>query len=117
MDQKEFLSVEFKAVARDAINDRLKKFEFTDENGVTTEYEIHRVNANYYIKRETDTVLINMFEFPSLRHPLGTDNNGMDMLTRLMFGGRVSLMVGFVAVFLELVIGGLRGISVTLAAA
>ncbi|MEL7636651.1 MAG: hypothetical protein AAGU03_02710, partial [Anaerolineaceae bacterium] len=71
LDQKEFLSVEFKAVAREAINDRLKKFEFTDENGVTTEYEIHRVNANYYIKRETDTVLINMFEFPSLRHPLG----------------------------------------------
>lgn len=109
LDQKEFLSVEFKAVARDAINDRLKKFEFTDENGVTTEYEIHRVNANYYIKRETDTVLINMFEFPSLRHPLGTDNNGMDMLTRLMFGGRVSLMVGFVAVFLELVIGVVIG--------
>lgn len=109
LDQKEFLTVEFKAVARDAINDRLNKFEFVDQNGVATEYDIHRVNANYYIKRETSTILINMFEFPSVRHPLGTDNNGMDMLTRLMFGGRVSLMVGFIAVFLELVIGVVVG--------
>ena len=109
LDQQEFLSVEFKAAARDAINDRLNKFEFVDENGVTTEYDIHRVNTNYYIKRETSTVLINMFEFPTTKHLLGTDNNGMDMLTRLMYGGRVSLMVGFVTVFLELIIGVVVG--------
>ena len=109
LDQNEFLSVEFKKIARDAINNRVDKFEFVDANGVNIEYDIHRVNTNYYIKRETTTVLINMFEFPSVKHPLGTDNNGMDMLTRLMFGGRVSLMVGFVAVFLELVIGVVIG--------
>jgi peptide/nickel transport system permease protein len=109
LDANEFLSVEFKAIARDAINDRANKFEFTGDDGVTTEYDINRVNTNYYIKRETQTTLINMFEFPSLQHPLGTDNNGMDMLTRLMYGGRVSLMVGFVAVFLELIIGVVIG--------
>jgi peptide/nickel transport system permease protein len=109
LDQNEFLSVDFKKIARDAINNRVDKFEFVDANGVNIEYDIHRVNTNYYIKRETTTVLINMFEFPSVKHPLGTDNNGMDMLTRLMFGGRVSLMVGFVAVFLELVIGVVIG--------
>lgn len=109
LDLNEFLPVEFKAIARDAINNRENKFEIVDENGVVTEYDIHRVNANYYIKRETPTVLINMFEFPTLQHPLGTDNNGMDMLTRLMYGGRVSLMVGFVTVFLELIIGVVVG--------
>ena len=105
LDQGEFLSVEFKALAREAINNRESEFEFTDANGVTTEYDINRVNTNYYIKRETTTTLINMFEFPTIAHPLGLDNNGMDMLTRLMYGGRISLMVGFVAVFIELIIG------------
>ncbi len=109
LDANEFLSVEFKAIARDAINNRDNKFEFTNADGVVVEYDIARVNTNYYIKRETSTILINMFEFPSIKHPLGTDNNGMDMLTRLMYGGRVSLLVGFVAVFLELFIGVIIG--------
>lgn len=109
LDQNEFLPVEFKAIARDAINNREKKFEFVGADGVTTEYDVYRVNTNYYIRRETSTVLINMFEFPTTRHLLGTDNNGMDMLTRLMHGGRISLMVGFVAVFLELIIGVVVG--------
>jgi peptide/nickel transport system permease protein len=109
LDQDEFLSVDFKSIAREAINNRVNNFEFVDEDGVTTEYDIHRVNTNYYIKRETPTVLIDMFSFPNAEHLLGTDNNGMDMLTRLMYGGRVSLMVGFVAVFLELVIGVVVG--------
>jgi len=41
----------------------------------------------------------------SVRHPLGTDKGGMDMLTRLMYGGRVSLLVGLCVVFVELLIG------------
>ncbi|NLE82920.1 MAG: ABC transporter permease [Chloroflexi bacterium] len=105
LDQGEFLSVEFKALAREAITNRKSGFEYTDANGVTTEYDINRVNTNFYIKRETTTTLINMFEFPTAAHLLGLDNNGMDMLTRLMYGGRISLMVGFVAVLIELVIG------------
>ncbi len=40
---------------------------------------------------------------------LGTDGNGMDVMTRLMVGGRVSLAVGFVVVFLEVLIGVLFG--------
>ncbi|MEL7626791.1 MAG: ABC transporter permease [Anaerolineaceae bacterium] len=109
LDTNEFLSVEFKAKARNAIINRDKSFEFVAPDGVATVYDLNRVNTNYYIKRETTTTLINMFEFPSARHPLGTDNNGMDMMTRLMFGGRVSLMVGFVAVFIELFIGVIIG--------
>ncbi|MFQ5972802.1 MAG: ABC transporter permease subunit [Alphaproteobacteria bacterium] len=35
----------------------------------------------------------------------GTDANGRDLLTRVLFGGRISLMIGFLATFVSLVIG------------
>jgi oligopeptide transport system permease protein len=46
---------------------------------------------------------------PSAAHWLGTDIFGRDMLTRIMYGGRVSLMVGFIASAVALVIGILWG--------
>ncbi|MDP9292623.1 MAG: ABC transporter permease subunit [Verrucomicrobiota bacterium] len=46
---------------------------------------------------------------PSANHWLGTDNLGRDSLTRLLYGGRVSLMVGVVATAVSLVIGVLYG--------
>ena len=46
---------------------------------------------------------------PSVEHWLGTDIFGRDMLTRIMYGGRVSLMVGFIATAVALVIGILWG--------
>jgi len=42
---------------------------------------------------------------PSVQHWLGTDTFGRDLLTRILYGGRISLMVGFVATFVALVIG------------
>ena len=42
---------------------------------------------------------------PSSQHLLGTDIFGRDMLTRIMYGGRVSLLVGFIATSVALVIG------------
>jgi peptide/nickel transport system permease protein len=109
LDLDEFLPIEFKALAREAIIDKENTFSFTDAQGNTTEYDVVSVNTNYYIKRETTTTLIDMFDFPSAEHWLGTDNNGMDVLTRLMYGGRVSLMVGFIVVFLEIFIGVIVG--------
>lgn len=46
---------------------------------------------------------------PNAAHWLGTDTLGRDMLTRIMHGGRVSLMVGFLATAVSLVIGVLWG--------
>jgi len=46
---------------------------------------------------------------PSLRHWLGTDELGRDVLTRLFYGGRVSLLVGFSSVFSALVVGIIIG--------
>ena len=46
---------------------------------------------------------------PSTEHWLGTDIHGRDLMTRLMYGGRISLMVGFAATAVSLVIGVLWG--------
>lgn len=46
---------------------------------------------------------------PSAAHWLGTDVLGRDMLTRIMYGGRMSLMVGFIATAVALLIGVLYG--------
>ncbi|NQX89215.1 MAG: ABC transporter permease [Halioglobus sp.] len=42
---------------------------------------------------------------PSMAHWLGTDIFGRDLLTQIMFGGRISLAVGFVATVMALIIG------------
>lgn len=46
---------------------------------------------------------------PSAKHWLGTDTLGRDLLTRIMYGGRVSLAVGFIATMVSLCIGVLWG--------
>lgn len=42
---------------------------------------------------------------PSADHILGTDDKGMDVFVRLMYGGRISLSIGFIVVILETLIG------------
>lgn len=50
------------------------------------------------------------FEAPSADHPLGLDDGGVDMLTLMLWGARVSLMVGFAAAAVAVLIGGVVGI-------
>jgi peptide/nickel transport system permease protein len=45
------------------------------------------------------------YQPPSLEHPFGTDDLGRDMLTRLLFGGRISLSIGILSMGLAVVIG------------
>ncbi len=49
--------------------------------------------------------LANQLQPPSLHHPFGTDLAGRDVLTRVLYGGRLSLAVGLVATLVSLVIG------------
>ena len=55
----------------------------------------------------------NSLASPSASHPLGTDKNNYDVLARLMSGGRISLTISFLAVFvitaLGIVFGGIAG--------
>ena len=46
---------------------------------------------------------------PNWRHPLGTDGLGRDLLTRILFGGRVSLTVGVLVVAITLLVGVTTG--------
>src|SRR5919112_1769854 len=52
---------------------------------------------------------------PSLAHPFGTDDLGQDLLARMIYGGRISLAVGFAAMIIAtlvgVVIGAVAGIS------
>ncbi len=51
----------------------------------------------------------NILVGPSLSHPLGTDDLGRDVLSRMLWGGRISLEVGFVAVGIATIIGIILG--------
>jgi peptide/nickel transport system permease protein len=61
-------------------------------------YEIVRVTVD------------DIYASPSPSHPLGTDDAGKDVFSALVYGARVSLVVGFAAAAISLFIGGLVGI-------
>ncbi|MFN6962798.1 MAG: ABC transporter permease [Pyrinomonadaceae bacterium] len=42
---------------------------------------------------------------PSLKHPMGTDDAGRDILARVLQGGRISLMVGIISTLVSLIVG------------
>lgn len=54
--------------------------------------------------------LAHILEPPSAMFPLGTDRLGRDVLSRLLYGGRISLWVGFVAVGISISIGTVLGL-------
>ena len=51
-----------------------------------------------------------VFGSPSWSHPLGLDDGGIDMVTLLMWGARISLVVGFAATLVSMAIGGTVGV-------
>jgi peptide/nickel transport system permease protein len=52
---------------------------------------------------------ISRLQMPSLAHWCGTDNNGRDLLSRIIYGGRISLLVSLLSVLISLGLGGLIG--------
>ena len=52
----------------------------------------------------------NTFDAPSLKHPMGTDNIGRDVLSRVIMGGRVSLKVGVMAIAISATAGVVAGL-------
>ena len=53
--------------------------------------------------------LRNVLAAPSWQHPLGTDQLGRDILSRMIWGSRISLKVGFVSTGIAIIIGALLG--------
>lgn len=102
---------EFREVLIEAVENGQEEFSFTDENGQAAEYTLSYDAATdiWSCDQETLTRVLDTYSFPTSAHPLGTDKNGMDMLTRLMYGGRVSLIIGFIVVLMEGVLGIIMG--------
>lgn len=90
-------------------------FIYTDAEGNECTYTISYNPGNkvWDVAEGRATRVFDTYSSPSAKHWLGTDRNGMDMLTRLMYGGRVSLTIGFIveiiAIVLGVIMGGLAG--------
>ena len=85
-----------------------------DEEGnyVLSETEMkitQRLEGEYVINCDQINYVIDIFGSPSAKHILGTDGDGFDVLARIMYGGRVSLMVGFIVVIIETILGVIMG--------
>ena len=85
-----------------------------DRNQVITIIEVEHTYINEYgeeiiIIQELEIESDNLKAKPSWDHLLGTDEKGMDIFTRLMYGGRISLLIGFIVVILETILGVILG--------
>lgn len=90
------------------------EFSFTNDEGTFDYTLVYDADTqSYSVKQEKETQVFDTYSFPTKAHWLGTDRNGMDMLTRLMYGGRVSLVIGFIVVFISaflgIILGGVAG--------
>lgn len=56
-------------------------------------------------KSPTETSLPDRLQGASLEHPLGTDELGRDLLTRMLYGGRISLGIGLISVAIGIAVG------------
>ena len=105
----------FKEELEECIDSGATEFVFADENGEEHNYKLtyNPSTESWSVMQSTPTYVYDRYASPSKAHWLGTDKNGMDMLTRLMYGGRVSLMIGFIVVFiaafLGVILGGISG--------
>ncbi len=85
----------------------------SDENGNYTSVDteitaVYKVDG-WVLTCDQITYLIDIYGEPSREHTFGTDADGFDILARMMYGGRVSLMVGFVVVIIECLLGVILG--------
>lgn len=110
-DSSVVVTRDFKNRLEEAIDDNAAKFNYTDAEGNEAEYDIvyDASTKVWSVKQMTETYVYDRYAAPSKEHWLGTDTNGMDMLTRLMYGGRVSLIIGFIVVVIEASLGILMG--------
>ena len=110
-----FLTRDFKDQLITCIESGAEDFYFTGEDGETYDYKVsyNPDTKGWTVLQSKETYVFDTYSFPSREHWLGTDRNGMDMMTRLMYGGRVSLVIGFIveiiATVLGVILGGLSG--------
>ena len=106
-----FLSRDFKDQLITCIESGAEDFYFTGEDGETYDYKVsyNPDTKGWTVLQSKETYVFDTYSFPSKEHWLGTDRNGMDMMTRLMYGGRVSLVIGFIVEIISTVLGVILG--------
>ncbi len=108
LNQSLHLPIGFVAETLNAIENKSNSFTYT-LNGEEREFVLEIRYERWVIREMSSVTVYNIRSAPSKEHWLGTDATGMDMFTRLMYGGRVSLLVGFVVVFIAMFIGVILG--------
>lgn len=76
---------------------------------VTTEVDENGNHITYHLLEVSDPYTVSNKTPPSSKNWLGTDQYGYDILTRLMYGGRISLSLSFIVVFAEMFLGTVIG--------
>ncbi len=125
------LSIDFKRTAEEAIATAKEAGQLTasftyalpqmdengnyivDENGAFSEIDTDIVATykvgSWVMTCDQITHLIDIYGPPTKEHIFGTDADGFDVLARMMYGGRISMMVGFFVVILEILLGVVMG--------
>ncbi len=108
-----FFSLRFKEDIKAAVEGKVDDFIYIEDNGEESTYRIYRQNLQWTLEHVEETYLIDEYSLSSPEHIMGTDGHGMDILTRLMYGGRISLRIGFIVVivstFIGIILGGVAG--------
>ena len=110
-----FLTRDFKDQLIECIQSGSEDFVYTGADGETYDYKVsyNPDTKGWTVLQSKETYVFDTYSSPSREHWLGTDRNGMDMMTRLMYGGRVSLVIGFIveiiATVLGVILGGISG--------
>ena len=106
-----FLTRDFKDQLIRCIESGGEDFHYTGSDGVDYDYKVsyNPDTKGWTVLQSKETYVFDTYSSPSKEHWLGTDRNGMDMLTRLMYGGRVSLVIGFIVEIISTVLGVILG--------
>ena len=106
-----FLSRDFKEQLAECIDSGSEDFVYTGADGETYDYKVsyNPDTKGWNVLQSKETYVFDTYSSPSKAHWLGTDRNGMDMMTRLMYGGRVSLVIGFIVEIISTVLGVILG--------
>ena len=106
-----FLTRDFKDQLIECIQSGSEDFVYTGADGETYDYKVsyNPDTKGWTVLQSKETYVFDTYSSPSKAHWLGTDRNGMDMMTRLMYGGRVSLVIGFIVEIISTVLGVILG--------
>ncbi len=106
-----FLTRDFKDQLIECIQSGSEDFVYTGADGETYDYKVsyNPDTKGWTVLQSKETYVFDTYSSPSREHWLGTDRNGMDMMTRLMYGGRVSLVIGFIVEIISTVLGVILG--------